>query len=106
MKLKKNYQKITRKLENRELSWHAMKIYFTTSSKTLLNDILLKRKYICEFQVIIGMKGIMKHYEGIVSYINNNEKVLIEWVEKRIVENNNNITFGGFMIIKFKTDRG
>ena len=47
-----------------------------------------------------------RHYEGIVSYIINNKKILIEWVEKRIVENNNNITFGGFMIIKFKTDRG
>jgi hypothetical protein len=27
-----------------------------------------------------------RHYEGIVSYINNNKKILIEWVEKRIVE--------------------
>ena len=74
----------------------------------------LKRKYICEFQSnnidnlrnILGNNWDERCYEGIVGYINNDEKILIEWVEKRIVENNNNITLGGFMIIKFKADRG
>src|SRR6266511_3128687 len=97
-KLSKNHTKIGK--QRVELACNEDLFY------NILKDLIkryspLKRKYICEFQDnsmedlknILGNNWDERHYEGIVSYINNNEKVLIEWVEKRIVENNNNITF-------------
>ena len=111
MKLKRNYTQIGKKRVelacNEDLFYNTFKGFIKRYSP-------LKRKYVCEFQGndmenlknILGNSWDERHYDGIIGYINNDEKILIEWIEKRIVENNNNITLGGFIIIKFKADRG